>query len=181
MAIKGRTSSKSYLTGGGYVALVLGFVLAGILPLLLGMSAARKDIGNYQSEIDIRMAHSRELQDAKGQIALLELETRDFDRLVPRNQDLGTFLTQLYEQLGAAGMKDISVRNLAPTPLGRSQRLPIEVRGKGTYAQIHDSLVRLESLRRLSSVGKLMIDADADMSGNVEVQLTLFIYSAKPS
>jgi Tfp pilus assembly protein PilO len=59
--------------------------------------------------------------------------------------------------------------------------LPIEVRGKGTYAQFHGFLGRLESLRRLSSVGKLTIDADADMSGNVEVQLTLFIYSAKPS
>jgi Tfp pilus assembly protein PilO len=181
MATKGRTISKSYLIGGGYAALVLGFLLAGILPFLLGMSAAQKDIGNFQREIDTRIARSRELQDAKGQIALLELETRDFDRLVPRNQDLGTFLTQLYEQLGAAGMKDISVRNLAPTQLGRSQRLPIEVRGKGTYAQFHSFLVRLEDLRRLSSVGKLTIDADADMSGNVEVQLTLFIYSAKPS
>jgi Tfp pilus assembly protein PilO len=174
-------ASKSYLIGGGYGALVLGFALAGITPFLLGMSAARKDIANYQREIDTRTTQTHELQNAKGQIALLELETQDFDRLVPRNQDLGTFLTQLYEQLGAAGMKDISVRNLAPTPLGRSQRLPIEVRGKGTYAQFHSFLGRLESLRRLSSVGKLTIDADADMSGNVEVQLTLFIYSAKPS
>jgi hypothetical protein len=179
MGIKAR--SKGYLIGCGYGALVLGFVLAGVVPFLMGMSRARKDLGAFAQEIGARQARAGELQKVKGEVALLELETRDFDRLVPRNQDLGTFLTQLYEQLGASGMKDVSVRNLAPTPLARSQKLPIEVKGKGTYAQVQDFLVRLEGQRRLSSVGKLPIDADGDMTGGVQVQVTLYIYSAKPS
>jgi Tfp pilus assembly protein PilO len=181
MTPKLRPRSKSYLVGGAYAALVLGFLLAGATPFAAGMASARSDIRNFQREIDERLARAQELQDVTKRVALSELETRDFDRLVPPNQDLGLFLTQLYEQLGAAGLRNISARNLAPTPLGRSQKLPIEVKGKGTYAQFHDFLLRLEGLPRLSSVGKLSIEADTDMSGNVEVQLTLYIYSAKPS
>jgi Tfp pilus assembly protein PilO len=174
-------SSYSKLLIAGYSVLVLGFLAGGVAPALHGLNVARADIQKYQADIDTRLARTRELQDIKGQVALAELDTRDFARLVPPSQDLGPFLTQLYEQLGAAGMRDISVRNLAPTPLAHSQKLPIEVHGKGTYAQFHDFLVRLENLQRLSSVGKISVDADTDMSGNVEVQLTLFIYSAKPS
>jgi Tfp pilus assembly protein PilO len=173
--------SRSYLVGGAYGALVLGFLLAGVGPFALGMVSARGDIRSYQVEIDQRLARAQELQDVKKRVALIELETRDFDRLVPPNQDLGQFLTQLYEQLDAAGMKDITARNLVPTALGRSQKLPIEVRGKCTYSQFHDFLVRLEGLPRLSSVGRLNVKAETDMSGNVEVELTLFIYSAKPA
>jgi Tfp pilus assembly protein PilO len=181
MAHKPPPRSNNVLLGTGYAVLAVGFILAGVVPVMRGMAAANADISRQQDEINARIARGRELQDLKGQVALLELETRDFDRLVPPNQDLGPFLTQLYEQLGSAGMRDISVRNLPPIPLGRSQKLPIEVRGKGTYAQFHAFLSRLENLPRLSSVGKLSIDADTDMNGNVEVQLTLFIYNAKPS
>ncbi len=182
MATKPNARSNNLLLSTGYAVLVVGFLLAGVAPALRSMSAARADIQNSQLEIDARMARSRELDNLKGQVALAELDTRDFARLVPPNQDLGPFLTQLYEQLGAAGMSDISVRNLAPTPLGRTQRLPIEVHGRGSYAQFHEFLLRLENLPRLSSVGKLAIDADTDMSGNVEVRLTLYIYNlfAKP-
>jgi Tfp pilus assembly protein PilO len=181
MANKASPISRSYLVGGSYAALGLGFLLAGVLPFVSGVASAKADIRGFQADIDQRLARAQELQDVKKRVALTELETRDFERLVPPNQDLGLFLTQLYEQLGAAGMKEITARNLVPTPLGRSQRLPIEVRGKGTYAQFHDFLVRLEGLQRLSSVSKLTLDADTDMSGNVEIQLTLCIYSAKPS
>ena len=154
-----------------------GFLLAGVAPAMHHISAAKAEIQNYEQDISNRIARGKELQNVRDQVQLAELNTRDIDRLVPPNQDLGTFLTQLYNQAGAAGMSDISVRNLAPTMLTHSQKLPIEIHGKGTYAQFRDFLVRLENLPRLSSVGKLAIDADSDMSGNVEVQLTLFIYS----
>jgi Tfp pilus assembly protein PilO len=181
MANKPTPGSRSYLVGGAYGALVAGFLLAGVLPAVTSVVSARADIRSFQAEIDQRLTQARELQDVQKHVALIELETRDFNRLVPPNPDLGNFLTQLYEQLDAAGMKDITARNHAPIPLGRSQKLPIEIRGKGTYAQFHDFLVRLEGLPRTSSVGRLTVNADTDMCGNVEVQLTLFIYSAKPS
>ena len=181
MATKPNPRSHGMLLVTGYTVLVAGFLIAGVALPLRSVSAARADIQNTRREIDDRLARRQELVNLRDQVALAQLDTRDFARLVPPNQDRGPFLTQLYEHLAAAGMTDISVRNLAPIPLGHSQKLPIEVHGRGSYAQFHDFLTRLENLPRLSSVGKLSVNADTDMNGKVEVQLTLYIYNAKPS
>ncbi len=172
-------STRKLVLRGGYAALVLGFVIAGVIPTVQGVRAARAESQKLESEIAARNGKQRELSDIKKTVTELTLETSTLNRLLPPNQDLGSFLGDLTKQFGEAGMKDISYHNLPPTPLGHSQKLPIEVRGRGTYAQFHDFLVRLENLPRLCSVGKMQIDADSDMSGGIEIQLTLYIYNSK--
>ena len=108
------------------------------------------------------------------------MEVNNYDRLVPGNQDLGPFLAQLSRELDVAGMADITVRALPPTVLGKCQQLPIQIKGKGTYAQFHRFLTRVESFERMSSVSKLAIEADTTMNGKVLVDLTLSIYNTKP-
>lgn len=184
MANRNKSSrSRALFLAGGYAAIVMAFLVVGVIPCVRGAKAAREDIDRCHADIGSRQIKTQQLQSVKQQVELIKLETRDFDRLVPPNQDLGTFLQQLNEQLAAAGMRDMSYHNLpaSPTPLGRSEKLPIEVRGRGTFAQFQDFLKRLEKLPRLSSVGHLSVDADTDMNGSVEVQLMLYIYNAKPA
>jgi len=180
MASKPHAQSNRILLTGSYAALVLGFLLAGVLPCVRSLRAAQADIRRDQQEIDARLARARELQDVTNQVALIHLETTDFERLVPPSQNLD-FLTDLTDQLTQAGMRDISLHNLAETPLKRSLKVPVEVRGKGTFLQIRDFLTRLENLHRLCSVGRLSIDTGSDLNGMVEVQLTLYYYYAKPT
>jgi len=182
MASKSLTAkSRRLLLGGGYSILVAGFILGVVVPFVRGTRAAHAEIARMQTEIETRQAKQTELDGVRQHRLLLVAETKDLDLLLPSNQDLGSFLTALADQFDKAGMKDISYHSLSPTPLGRSQKLPIELRGRGTYAQLHSFLTGLEErLSRKSSVGKLAIDADTTMDGTVEVQMTLYIYSTKP-
>lgn len=180
MASKPNSQSHRVVLFGGYTALIMGFLLAGVLPCVRGVRSAQADIQRDQAEIRARIGRAAELQEVESTVKLIHLQTTDFERLVPPNQDLG-FLTELTEQLAAAGMKDISFHNLAQTPLNRSFKVPVEVRGKGTFAQFHDFMVRLENLRRMCSVGRLTIDADSELNGMVDVQMTLYFYYAKPT
>jgi Tfp pilus assembly protein PilO len=171
------TSSRFFL-GGGYAVLLAAFAFFSLLHMR-SVNTARAAIARDQENIDARRGRSKELRAVSAQVDEITLETRDFDRLVPPNQDFGTFLEDVANLLTDAGMHDVSFRNLSVSPLGRSERLPIEVRGRCTFPQFHTFLTRLEALKRLSSVGKLSIDATSDMNGEIEVQLTLFIYNAK--
>jgi Tfp pilus assembly protein PilO len=162
---------------GAYVALAAGFGLFGYLPYERSMGENRAQIVRLQDEIQSRQNKIHQLDEMSRQVQLIDLQTRDFDRLVPANKDLGPFLAELSRELDRAGMRDITVSAMPATPLGKAQRLPIEVKGKGTYAQFHDFLVHLEGLPRKSSVGKLNIDADTDMSGYVTAELMLYIYN----
>jgi Tfp pilus assembly protein PilO len=180
MASKPNLRSHRIVLVGGYAALAAGFLLAGAAPCVHGLRTARADIARDQAEIDARIARAGELEEVRSQLELIHVQTTDFQRLVPPDQDLG-FLTELTEQLTASGMRDISFHNLAETPLVHSFRVPVEIHGKGAFPQFHDFMTRLENLRRLCSVNHMSIDANAALDGTVEVRLTLYYYYAKPN
>jgi Tfp pilus assembly protein PilO len=176
----GNSGSSRFFLIGGYTVLVAAFAFFGLLHMR-GVNTARAAIAQDQGEIEARQAKTRELREISSQVDEIKLETRDFDRLVPPNQDFGTFLEDVATLLSESGMRDVSYHNLSVNTLGRSERLPIEVRGRCTFPQFHTFLTKLEGLKRLSSVGKMSIDASSDMNGEIEVQLTLYIYNAKPA
>ena len=125
MSSHGTPASRSVVVRGGYSALALSFLLAGVLPVARGMRSARADIARLSSDIDSRVSQQRDLEEINKSIVEISMQTRNLDRLLPPSQDLGTFLKELTSQFGEAGLQDISYHNLPPTPLGRSQKLPI--------------------------------------------------------
>lgn len=176
-----RISRNTAITVGGFAAIVVGFLLLGYLPYYRQRQALRQEIVGRQDEMAAVAQQSVQLKEAtrRAQLINASLQIRDYDRLVPVNKDLGTFLRQLSEELDAAGMQDTAVRALPPTALGKCQQLPIEIKGVGTFEQFHGFLVRLEHLPRMSSVSRLHIEADNAVSGKVSVELTLAIYNTK--
>jgi Tfp pilus assembly protein PilO len=174
-------TSRKVVLRGGYTALILGFLLAGAYPILRDVRSARAEIGRLREEIVSRNGKKTELEAISKNVVELSLETKALDRLLPANQDLGGFLRMMTEKFEASGMREPMFRNLPSTPLGRSEKLPIEVKCRGTYEQFHNFLVGLESLPRLCSVGRMTISADSDMNGGIEAQLTIYIYNSKPA
>jgi len=172
--------SRRFLILGGYAALTAVFVLLVVLPYMRGMSASEANIAKTQQEINTNLQKKGELSKVEKNIELLKRQVANYPRLVPENQEIGLFLEQLSKELDAAGMKDIDHKALASQTLGKTQMLPIELHGNATFDQFRTFLVRLEHLQRMCSVGKLEVQADTEMSGKVNVDLTLFIYNTKP-
>lgn len=160
-----------------YGLLGVGFLAAVVFPHLRAVSSARADIARYTEEIATRQEQQHQLETVNKSIELLKLETSNYDRLVPANEDYGSFVTALSDLLDRAGMRDITLSALQPTPLGKAQRKPIEIRGKGTYKQFSTFLAGLENLNRKSSVGKLSIESDSEINGNITASFTVYIYS----
>jgi len=169
--------SRRLTIAGSYALLAVAFLSAVVLPHLRAVNSARADVARFSEEIATRKGNQHELETIKKSIELLELETRNYDRLVPANEDYGSFVTALSDLLDRAGMRDITLSALAPTPLGKAQRKPIEIRGKGTYKQFSTFLAGLEDLNRKSSVGKLSIEADTELNGSITASFTVYIYS----
>ena len=172
--------SRRWLILGGYAALAATTLLVCLLHYS-GVAAARAAVDRYQGEIEHRLQTKKSLVDANTQIQNIEFQVRNFPRLVPEDQDLGSFLEQLSSELSLAGMKDVDIKNQAAITMGRCQKLPIQLHASGTFAQFHQFLEKVEHFDRLCSVGHITIEtADPEMDGRVKVDLTLFIYSSKP-
>jgi Tfp pilus assembly protein PilO len=165
----------------GFGALIFGFAAFSLLPFWRKVSGLNTEIATLQQRIAETDNQVRSLKNLQSQSQLIQREVRNYDRLVPANQDLGGFLEQLSRELDNAGMKDSKLQVLPSTTLGKCQQLPIEVRGTGTFAQFHQFLLRIEDLPRMSSVSKMTVEADAAMTGKVTVDVTLSIYNTKPA
>lgn len=181
MAETATKKGKGRWIGGGYTAIVGTFgVLIGVA--LVHAHGVEKAIGATQAEIAQREQTDVTLSGLEQKIKLIKLQVNDYDRLVSPNQDLGEFLKQLTQARDEVGLRDVTISTLAVTTRNKSQELPIEIKGTGTFAQFHEFLQRLETLPRMSSVKHLSVEAvDPTMSGKVSIELTLSIYSTKSS
>jgi Tfp pilus assembly protein PilO len=173
--------SRHLLISGGYAALGVAFVLVGVLPYIRGVSAAKGAIFDYKHEIERRVETKNTLTRVNREIHDLEFQTRNYERLVPPNQDLGNFLKQVSEQLDKHGMKEVDIHAQAAITRDKSQKLPITIKASGNYVQLQKFLLSLENLPRMCSVGQVILETDPAMTGKVNVNLTLFIYNSKPS
>lgn len=169
-----------YVSLLGFAAILVAFVALSYIPYWRQCQALNAQIVGQKDQLADMGNQARELKDTNDQVRLIREQVKDYDRLVPAAQDLGTFLGQLSHELSAAGLQDAAVQAMAPVMLGKCQQLPIQIHGTGTAAQCHDFLTRLEALPRLSSVSRLNIEADAAMGGKVALDLTLSIYNLKP-
>lgn len=172
--------SRAWMPLAGFGLILLAFGLAGFLPYQREAARLNRSLAECRAQIALRAAEAAQLKDLMKQRQLVNLQVRDYDRLVPASQDLGTFWEALSAELETAGLRDTTRRALAPNKLGKCQQLPIEIRGTGTFAQFRQFLERLEALPRKSSISKLQIEGEAAMTGRVAAELTLSIYSTKP-
>ena len=177
---KSSLMSRRWLSPVGFGIIILAFIVLGYLPYHAEAARLEREIAVRKERLDTNVQQSQQLRDLTRQRGFVSLAVKNYDRLVPATQDLGTFLEQLSQELDNTGMRDTTKRALAPTKLGKCQQLPIEMHGVGTFGQFHRFLERLESLPRMSSVSKLNIESDAAMTGTLTVDLTLSIYSTKP-
>jgi Tfp pilus assembly protein PilO len=174
------TRSRRVLIGSSYAALATVFLIGGAY-FFRGAAKTRAAIAGFRKEIAQRRQTQSTLDRVNRDIQEINVQVRDYPRLVPENQDLGSFLETLSKLLNESGMKDVDVRNQKPIALEKSQKLPIPLRASGTFAEFHDFLVKLENLPRMCSVGRITIEsADQEMTGKVNIDLTLYIYNSKP-
>ena len=103
-------SSRRLTIFSCYGLLALGFLAAVVFPYVRAVNSAKADIARYSEEIASRQDNKHQLETIKKSIELLELETRNYDRLVPANEDYGSFVTALSDLLDRAGMRDITSR-----------------------------------------------------------------------
>ncbi len=174
-------AKRSLLLGAGYATITLVFGTMIALALFRG-ATIRSAIAQSNATIAQRVATNHTLQDLDQRITLIQLKTNDYDRLVSPTQDLGQFLDQLNKARQDLNLRDLTISTLSLTSRRKSEELPIAIRGTGTFAQFHDFLQRLETLPRMSSVKHLAVEAaDPALTGKVSIELTLSIYSSKPS
>jgi len=175
-----KLSRRTAITYGIGAGLIVLFGLLGYLPNWLRGHQLRDEIAQSRAALGQSAVQSRQLEEATRRGRYLQMQTGAFADLVQTRRDLGPFLVGLSQAMDASGLSNTSKQAPPPIRLKNCEQQPIEITASGNYENVYKFLGRLEHLRRRSILNSLRIEADHDVSGQVNMKVTLSIFSHEP-
>jgi Tfp pilus assembly protein PilO len=156
-------------------AFVLGGLLIGYLP------SARKLDRIAQENVTIRTALEVDGEQAAGvpglmrQVEEMKSKYKDFDRRLPRRQELGGFLREISENLAEENLTNQTIEPGKPLQEDLFFTLPIVMKFRGTYMSLARFLERIDGFERLTRIGRLAI-APGPSGGLLDITVQMNIY-----
>jgi Tfp pilus assembly protein PilO len=155
---------------------VCDFVLCGYIPSRQRLTALERTRAQQRQVILTAAAQSAELPGLERRLRGMEEAVEGFDRRVPADRALGTFLQQI-----AGIMTDcrLAEQVVLPGKEWRSDELncvPVHVACKGTLTDIFGFFKRLQSLDRLVRIQKVALENDPDLTGRISMQVEAVIF-----
>ena len=99
----------------------------------------------------------------------------NFDRRLPKRQELGGFLRQISNDLVLEKLVTQLIDPGNPTREELYHTLPINMQLRGSYLSLASFLEQLERMERLTRVGKLKISSDPqDDKLKIEMQMNIY-------
>jgi Tfp pilus assembly protein PilO len=162
-----------YIIAGLFVC---DFVLCGYIPSRQRLTALDRTRAQQRQVIQMAAAQSVELPGLEQRLRGMEKAVEGFDRRVPADRALGTFLQQI-----AGIMTDCRLAEQVVLPgkewsTGMLNCVPIHVACKGTLTDAFAFFQRLQSLDRLVRIQKVALENDPDLTGRIGLQVEAVIF-----
>ncbi len=171
-----RTGNSRWRCTSSPALFVCDFVLCGYLPSHQRLLSLQRVRAQQKQTIQMAAAQSTELPGLERRLRDMEKAVEGFDRRVPAERALGSFLQQI-----AGIMTDCHLVDQAIVPGNEWQTdalkcIPIHVACRGTLTDIFGFFQKLQRLDRLVRVEKVTLENDSDLTGQVGVQVEAVIF-----
>jgi type IV pilus assembly protein PilO len=142
----------------GILILVIGFYFLLLSPLLQNLSDRADEREEKQAQLDDVQQQVKELEEVRQNSPEIERQLLELSKRVPAQPQIPTFVVQIEEIAGAAGVTQLVVEPgdaAAPAGGGDYQTIPVTMQFNGTYDEMQDFLLRTRNLARLVTVTNL--------------------------
>lgn len=159
------------------VLAVLGIVSAVFvyLPQNRELKRIRGDIASHKIALRSDAAKAATVPQMIRQVEKMTSRYENFDRRLPRYQEIDGFLRQITGNLSEEGLGNPLIETGNPTKEQLFHTLPIKMKFRGSYLSLARFLERLEKAERLTRVGMLKINADPNHE-SLDIELQVNIY-----
>lgn len=167
-----------YIIAGLFVC---DFVLCGYLPARQRLTSLQRTRTQQRRTIEMAAAQSVELSGLEHRLRDMERAVDEFDRRVPAERALGTFLQQIAGIMEGCRLVEQEVLPGKEFKSGALHCVPVQVACKGTLTSLFDFFTKLQSLDLLVRIEKVAMENDVDLTGQVRlrVEAVIFEQSAK--
>jgi Tfp pilus assembly protein PilO len=173
-----------WLLGLCLVLLAAAFFVFGYRPCTVRQSELHQQLDSKRRDLLNNTARVRILPDVERAVTELEVRVDNYDKQLPRQQDLGQFIRDIHGVVRDADLRRVTVQPGVPH---RSElagntvvsELPIALRFEGDFLSVFNFLRKTEEMQRLTRVRDLKLknaDRQGSKPGQVEVELSMNIY-----
>ncbi|UCG59918.1 MAG: type 4a pilus biogenesis protein PilO [Phycisphaerales bacterium] len=158
------------------VMLVADFVMFGYLPLHERMKSVNQTKTEQALVIAKASAESKQLPALRQQLQKLQKAVSGYEANVPTQRSLGAFLQQIANIMTE---QDLSEQVVAPgteIEADDGNCIPVDVKCKGSLAQLFEFYKRLQSMDRLVRIEHVELMNDSDFTGQVSMQTKAVVY-----
>jgi len=138
--------------------------------LQMQIDSKRRDLNSNRTRVQI-------LPDVM--LAVNEMQTRleRFDKKLPRQPDLSTFINDVTAASHQAALRNVAVNPGVPSRYEGYAEWPIALKFEGDFSSVFAFLRRAEEMQRLTRVkGMKVQSSSAGKPGQVQVELSMNIY-----
>lgn len=155
---------------------VCDFVLCGYLPSHQRLVSLQRTQARQKQTIQMAAAQSAELPGLERRLRAMEKSVEGFDRRVPADRALSTFLQQITGIMKDCHLLDQAILPGDPWKTDDLNCLPIHVACRGTLADVFGFFQKLQGLDGLVRVEKVVLENDSDLGGHVSLQVEAVIF-----
>jgi Tfp pilus assembly protein PilO len=152
------------------------FVLCGYLPSHQRLAALQQARAQQKGTIRMATAQSAELPGLERRLRGMEKAVEGFDRRVPTDRALGTFLQQITGIMTDCRLRDHLVLPGTDVKTDNLNCVPIHIACKGTLTDIFHFFTQLQSLERMVRIERVVMANDADLTGQISLQVEAVIF-----
>jgi Tfp pilus assembly protein PilO len=135
----------------------------------------RTQILERQTALESSAAQVAVVPNLIRQVQAMKDRYQDFDRKLPRTQELGAFLRQIDASLSENGLSSLSIEPGKPSREEYFNALPVIMKLRGSYLSLAGLLDSMERMERLSRVQRIVITKDGKGDDlNIEMQINVY-------
>lgn len=132
-------------------------------------------IDAHREVLDRDLEAAYRLPELIDEVEDMKRRYRNFDRRLPKRQELGEFLREITLNLPAEELISDRIEPGNPKREERFQTMPIRMRLRGRYLSLVKFLQRIEEMERLARVDKLSMEAKSDTE-ELTIDMRMNIY-----
>ena len=156
--------------------MVGGFVLFRYLPLRNRIEVVNQTKASERRDASEDQARSRLLPVLEEQAGKLTESIGDYDAKIPRQRNLGVFLSSITELMNEHNLGEQMVTPGLEAKSAELNCIPVDIQCKGSITAMFEFFKGLQRLDRLVRIEQVKLTNDSDFSGGVKLETRAVIY-----
>ncbi len=167
---------KQILIAGGAVVLMVGVLLAVLVPLNKKLKNLQAQHQSLLQQNQMAAAKAQSYPQLAEKLERMQQEVGDFDAKIPAERAVGAFLQQIADIMKRHNLANQLVQPSAEVQADKLNCIPVSFACTGNLEQIFAFFQDIEKLQRLIHIEQLELDADDKADSAIRLSAKANIY-----